>query len=220
MISVNLYQDGGTTRNKTHFTDEQLSWLCDALKSTPSGYGIIIVLHAPQTAPSITSQYTTFWQADRKYTGEATYSEVTGDPIADVVDAFISRAAISKTYNQTGSPSTVTVSDDFSEVGDTVEFIAYMCGHLHQDSVYYVPNRDNLQLVLNVTCAVPMYGGTRYPYLADCSDLVRNAHDETMDAINAYGIDRTNKKVRVARIGADATYKLTYRDWMEIPYAT
>lgn len=218
VISLNLYQFGGTTRNRTHFTTEQLDWFCSSLASMPSGYGVVVVYHAPQTVPSKTQDYAKFYQGTRKYVNQATYSDVNGDPIADIIDAFISRTSIEKSYTQSGTPSSVAVSADFSAVDASAEFICYLAGHTHQDGIYYVPNVTNKQLMLSITCAIPAFGGTGYPYLADCGDLVRNAYDDSMDAINAYGIDRANGVVKVARIGADTVYDLSNRDWMTIPY--
>lgn len=216
LISINLYQDGGSHRYRTHFTNEQLDWLCATLLSTPANYAIVIVYHAPQTTPAKTVGYEAFWQEVRKSANLATYSDVDGDPIADIVDAFIGRTTILKAYNQTGSPASVAASADFSSAN--AEFVCYLSGHTHQDGVYYVPNRDHLQLMLCITCATPVFGGANYKYLADCADLVRNTYDESMDAINVYGIDTRAKAVKIARVGADTVYDFSERCWMTIPY--
>ena len=218
LISINLYQDGGSHRYRTHFTSEQLDWLCATLLSTPANYAIVIVYHAPQTTPVKTVEYDTFWQEVRKSANLATYSDVDGDPIADIVDAFIGRTAILKAYTQTGNPSSVSVSADFSSANENAEFVCYLSGHTHQDGVYYVPNREHLQLMLCITCATPVFGGANYKYLADCADLVRNTYDESMDAINVYGIDTRAKVVKIARVGADTVYDFSERYWMTIPY--
>lgn len=218
LISINLYQDGGSHRYRTHFTSEQLDWLCATLLSTPANYAIVIVYHAPQTTPVKTVEYDTFWQEVRKSANLATYSDVDGDPIADIVDAFIGRTAILKVYTQTGNPSSVSVSADFSSANENAEFVCYLSGHTHQDGVYYVPNREHLQLMLCITCATPVFGGANYKYLADCADLVRNTYDESMDAINVYGIDTRAKVVKIARVGADTVYDFSERYWMTIPY--
>ena len=218
IISVNLYEYGGTTRNYTHFSNEQLGWLCDTLAVTPSGYGVILLYHSPQVNlnNALSSQYDKFFQVTRKYAN--IYSGVTGSPINDIIDAFIGRTTISKTYTQTGTPSSVSVTADFSAVDSTVEFIAHLTGHFHQDTVCYVPNTDHTQLMLNVICTNAIYGGTAYPYLCDLADLPRNSEDATQNSFNVYVIDRTAGTVKIIRVGSNTTYDMKKRDYMVIPY--
>ena len=218
IISVNLYEYGGTTRNKTHFSETQLSWLCSTLASTPSGYGIILIYHSPQISISsaASEQYPKFFQTIRKYND--IYSEVTGSPINDIVDAFISRTTMSQTYSQSGSPSSVSVSCDFTSVPSNVDFIAHLTGHYHEDSICYVPGTTNKQLMLNVTCTNSLYGGTDYPYLCDVSDLGRNRDDTTQNSFNVYVVDRANGTVKVTRVGSNKNQDMNLRDYMEISY--
>lgn len=220
IISINLYQYGGESRWYSHFTSEQLDFLISALSSTPNDYGIIILSHSPQTSleNARDSNYGDFFQV-----GHVSYSmhnAVSGGvPICDIVDAFISRTTISKTYTQTGSPSSVSVTADFSSVDASVEFIAHLTGHLHADQICYTPGTVNKQLMLNVTCTNALYGGSDYPYLADISDIGRNKNDATGDAFNVYVIDRDNKTVKVVRIGGNLTNDMEERKYMVIPYA-
>lgn len=218
IISCDLYQSGGTTRSNAHMSSDQLSYICTALKGTPNDYGVIIVAHSPcvDVSSLADENYSTFFQSLRKY-GFSHY-DITGTPIYDIVDAFIARTTISKTYTQTGSPSSITVTDDFSSVSSSVEFIAHVTGHIHEDSVCYLPTTQK-QLMLNVSCCVPMVGGSSYPYLADDCDITRLPYGKTQNCINFYVIDRTNKKVKITRVGGTRTYDRKVRDYMEIPYA-
>ena len=220
IISVNLYQYGGTNRSYTHFTDTQLAWLVSTLGSTPNDYGVIILTHSSQVNldSAKDANYPTFFQDTRKYNN--TMNAVSGGvPLYDIVDAFISRSTLSKTYTQTGSPSSVSVTADFSNVDASVEFIAHLTGHFHQDSVCYVPGTTNKQLMLNVTCTIAAYGGSAYPYLADLQDQGRNIADASQDAFNVYVIDRDNKTVKIVRVGQNITYQMQDRKYMAIPYA-
>lgn len=218
IISVDLYQYGATTRSNTHMTSEQLAYICSALKTTPTGYGVLIVAHTPcvDIDSRIDQNYPAFFQPLRKY--GFTHYDIVGAPIYDIIDAFNSRTTISKTYEQTGSPSSISVSDDFSSVDASVEFIAHITGHIHEDSVCYLPTQTK-QLMLNITCGCAMSGGSSYPYLADDCDITRIPYDKTQDAINAYVIDRVGKRVRIVRIGGTLTYDMQKREYMEIPYA-
>ena len=220
VISIYLYEFGGTTRNYTHFTETQLNWLCSTLADTPDGYGVLLLYHSPQISISGVSpdqEFRAFYQDIHKYSN--IYSGVTGSPINDIIDAFISRTSINKTYVQTGEPSSVTVSADFSDIPADCEFIAHLTGHFHQDTVYHMNNTVNKQLMLNVTCTNALYGSTAYPYLADVSDIPRNNLDSTQDAFNVYVIDRINKKVKIVRVGSNMTYQMRERKYMEISYA-
>lgn len=217
-ISVNLYEYGATTRSNAHMTDAQLAFICSALKTTPNDYGVIIVAHSPCVdVGNLSSQtYPTFYQSLRKY-GFSHY-DIVGTPIYDIVDAFIARTSIDKTYTQSGTPSSITVTDDFSDVDASVEFIAHMTGHIHEDSVCYLQTQQK-QLMLNICCGVAMTGGTAYPYLADDCDITRLPYGKTQDAINAYVIDRANRIVKIIRIGGTLTYDMKERKYMAIPYA-
>lgn len=219
VISVNQFEAGAANRTTTHLSNEQLSWLCSTLLSTPADYGVLIMHHVPETALTNAKDmsYGEFFQDTRKY--DSIISGITGTPIYDIIDAFIGKTSISKTYSQTGSPASVSVTADFSGINSGVEFIAHMTGHFHQDSVCYVPGTTNKQLMLNIICTAAVYGGSTYPYLCDLSDLPRNGDDATQDSFNVYVIDRDSKQVRIVRIGSDITYKMTERRTMVIPYA-
>ena len=231
IISLDLYQAGGVW-TYTYFSQEQLTWLCDTLAETPTGYGVIILMHAQQLSVIKDADHTKFYQAKRKGDPPEEYNAVDndGDPIGDIVDAFIRRTTISAEYTQNSGAETLTVSGDFTAVDSSTEFICYMTGHFHQDTIGYNSilegegdNRINVlrepkQLILNVTCGCAVYGNGNYKYLADCSDIPRNNCDATQDAFNVYGIDRLHKTVRVARVGSNLNWALEPRDYMIIPY--
>lgn len=219
VISVNLYQYGGSSRWYTHFADDQLSWLVSTLARTPTDYGVIILEHAAQVSLDNAKDpnYPTFFQDVRKYNN--THNHVNGTPIYDIIDAFIEKTTLSKTYTQTGNPSSLSISADFSNVASGVEFIAHLTGHFHQDSICYVPNTKYKQLMLNVICTNAIYGGEDYPYLADTSDQGRNNIDMSQDAFNVYVIDRDNKQVKIIRVGTTTKYDMSERKYMAIPYS-
>lgn len=220
IISINLYQYGGTSRWYTHFTAEQITFIINTLSSTPEGYGVLILSHSPQVRidGAVDFEYPEFFQMEHVPTNM--HNAVSGGvPLYDIVDAFISRTTLSKTYTQTGSPDSITVDADFTSVDGSVEFIAHLTGHAHADQICYLPDTANKQLMLNIICTASLYGGASYPYLSDVSDVGRNSMDSTQDAFNVYVIDRANKLVKVVRIGSNLTYNMSERKYMEIPYA-
>lgn len=219
VISLDLYEEGGTW-TYSHVSNAQMAWLCDTLAGTPENYGVVILMHAQQKSVVKDNDYGKFFQNVRKGDTAEHYNPYSNDadPIGDIVNAFIEKTTISQSYTE--GQTTLTVSGDFSEVASGVEFICYMTGHFHQDTIGYNPrpSGDAKQLVLNVTCGCSIYGGSTYKYLAECSDLPRNTFDATQDAFNVYGIDRANKVVRVARVGSNLNNAFEIRDYMAIPY--
>lgn len=218
IISADLYQFGATTRSNAHMTSEQLTYICNALLGTPEEYGVIVVSHTPcvDVRNLMDSNYPTFFQQLRKY--GFTHYDIDGAPIYDIIDAFIGRTTINRTYTQTGSPSSISVSANFSGVSQSIEFIAHMTGHIHEDSVCYLPTTHK-QLMLNIECGVCLHGGSAYPYMADDCDTTRIPRGKSQNAINMYVIDRSTKKIKIIRIGASKTYDRKTREYMEIPYS-
>lgn len=219
IICVDLYQSGGQSRWYTHMQNAQLTYICEALRTTPEGYGIIMMAHqmlAVVTCPS-EAAISKFFQTDHR--GQDDYlNAIDGAPLYDIVDAFIGRTTISKTYAQTGTPASISVSADFSGVSSTVEFIAHVTGHLHQDSVCYLTTAHR-QLMLNIACAIPMIGGAEYRGLADMYDIARVPYGKSQDCINVYHIDRERRAVDIVRIGGSETVDFRQRDVLSIPYA-
>ena len=218
VISLNLYEYGGDNRTYTHFSQAQINFLINALLTAPAGYGVVLLYHSPQASVANAKDpvYPKFFQDIRKY--NSLHNSVNGNPIADIIDAFISRGTINETYTQTGSPASFTAEADFTAVNNGVEFIAHLTGHLHEDTVCYLLNTQEKQLMLNVVCTTPSFGGSSYPYLNDVSDLGRSETDATQNAFNVYVIDRDNKVVKITRIGCSKNYNLDPRDFMVIPY--
>lgn len=245
IISYNLYAYGGISgrsRWHTHYTAEYINWLINALKSTPEGYGVILLAHAPQYPIEKDNNYDTFWQTIGRSTSSiASHNEYVKDavsngnpasPLNDIIDAFISRSQINKMYYQfsttSGTPhpdnALLQVAADFtSGVANNVEFIAFLGGHLHRDSIGYTPNTTNLQLQLNITCGTAVDGTTDgtndYYAYANLSDQARSENGFTQDAFNLYIIDRNQKIIKVVRVGSNSNFENQSREYMEIPYA-
>lgn len=226
-ICVNLYMYGGTNRKRSHLTDDVLSWFASTLASTPSGYGIIVLQHSHQDTYAPSEGYTTFFTplSERKETAPAgdAYNDIDGTPLYDIVDAFIGRTTINQTYTQTGSPSTCSVTADFSSVNENIDFIAWLSGHIHTDTIHFVTGRTHRQVELNVTTTASIYGSLignaqSYPYYTDSTDQARLMNGETEDAFNVYVIDRDNKKIKIVRVGNNKRYDMQDRTYMEMPY--
>ena len=231
VIAVNQFEyDGQTSNTDTRpcYTQAQMDFIVSALASTPQDYGVIIAMHSPEKTPVKDNTYGKFFQRRFLYTGYGTSIH----PLADIVDAFISKTTLSETYNNPSgaTPSSVTVTADFTGLNSGVEFIAYMCGHYHADAISYVPSTTNKQLLLNCTTTNSWTNMKKEglgsntlsfnnPYLAELCDLQRMDGTPSQDAFNVYVIDRENKAVKVVRIGSNRTDTMDIRDFMVIPYA-
>lgn len=225
VISLNQYQESGLTtqdRGLVHFKDDQISWFINELKNTPANYGVILLYHQPDGhgMPPETSGYTKFYCIGDGYTPESQiYGGLQDTPIVDIIDAFIGRTTLNKTYQQTGTPSSFTVNADFSTVANGVEFIAHLFGHCHSDKITYYQNAQYKQLMCLVAITNTVYGKDYTGGYAESSDVIKEMGTHTEDAFNVYVVDRANKLFKVVRVGNTKTYEMQDRDYMAIPYA-
>jgi len=224
LISVN--QQEGCSSSKlggTCFRQKQVDWLLQTLKSTPAGYGVIMMYHSTEIVQNepVEKVQQQFFQLNRTATGTTNMrTHYTGTILTDIVDAFMQRSSICASYSEGDGSSVVNVSADFSDVAEGVEFIAHLTGHSHSDAIGYLPERANQQLMMVGTCATPVCGADGgYAKLADVSDLTRVCDGPSQDAFNAYMIDRKNKTIRVLRIGATSGSFEGLRTDMTFPYS-
>jgi len=215
-IAVNYYNNGVYNGS---LGQAQLEWLCSTLDSTPSGYGVIIEIHSPEDRIDDVEGCTKFKQSIRVVSYQEDGFYIGNRPIMQIVDAFISRSSVSISYTDAGS--SVSITHDFSAVDSGCEFIAYMCGHRHEDWIGKYHNSANYQLSLGITCGNAFNSLHTNTAFANQGDLGRNeGKGIPQDAMNVYSIDRDSGLVYVVRIGADTTIDLKKRDMMAIPYRT
>lgn len=212
-IMLDQWRRTGTNDDLTpKYTQEQITFLVSSLQSVPSGYGVIVVMHALEKASVEAPEYSKFY-----HKGYMQTETVLMSPVSSIIDAFISKTSITQTFTSTNE--TISVDADFSNVSSN-EFIAFICGHTHKDLVHFVPGTTNRQLVLCETCTTAVYSNVSNITLTESSDLARSENGENQDAFNIYVIDRENKTVRIVRIGVDMPYDFSERrDCMVIHYA-
>lgn len=202
-----------------YYSQRQIDWLITVLNSTPAGYGVIVAFHSPETTIAKVDGYGKFFQDNVTYNSKQS-GNITGVPIASIIEAFINKTTLSKTFTETDEQgtATITISADFTGRESTAEFICFINGHEHSDRIGYVSGFDTRMLNLNITCGIALYGPATYTNMAGMSDCPRGGIGATQDAFNLYAIDRAAKTVRVARIGSNITADLNVRDYMAIPY--
>lgn len=208
----------------------QVTWLCNTLLSTPAGYGVVIAMHSNEAKVN-TPQTMSAWNQTVNWDGrdEDTYGYAVNGlyvnairPIRTIVDAFISKTALSTSYDENtingNNGETVTINVDFTNVNEGVEFICYITGHRHKDNVGYVDGATNKQLLFNIVsgnCHYPRYSSFSF---AEGCDIPRGDRGATQDAFNVYAIDRKSGAVKVGRVGSDFTYEGVERKFLIAPY--
>ena len=215
VITLDQYErEGGSTAEfwEMHMNQSQVDFLINTLNSTPEGYSVVLAYHSPENARST-----------RKVVDDTFYQklETSGDGvptvIADIIDAFIGRTSIDKTYDENNTYARdIHAKADFSNAKAT--FVAHMTGHQHIDGVAYLPT-THTQLMLNVSCMTASKGVLNGNALAESVDLIRSRDGYTEDCFNTYIIDTDKKEVKIVRIGADTLIAGGERKYMTASYA-
>lgn len=191
------------------FGQTQIDWLIGVLNSTPSDYGVIICEH---TNPS---RYMTY-EMDLAFTSStwkrSNYAPTVmdGDPVPDIVNAWINGTTLSQTYSYTyeNPPDDLSVSADFTSRG-TGEFITYLGGHWHMNVLGHpTPYTDQMD------CHVPACGLSA----ATQGDMPRRAGTVSEDSFCAIGIDRDSKTVKIFQVGAHYTKDAVDRQYFQYSY--
>lgn len=211
------FSSDGTTllagRGARWISQAQANWFVDALQTTPEGYGVVVVKHAPDgkrgednnpfNSPFLKGKE---HQQSYQYYGGAAYTTF----FADIVQAFIDKTTLSRTIQQSagGITGDVTISADFTSTTSS-EFICYVTGHTHADGINFLKDYPK-QLDLNINCNNTFYQHYSDLYLAEGTMYE--------DAINVYSIDRNRGVIHVVRIGGEYSADGDRRDIMTIDY--
>lgn len=222
LIVVNEYEmprvpNAGNTELKysiwgRYFSQEQADWLVSTLNSVQSGWSVIIATHQ---LIDVFSKY------ENEFKGAVNYSNADVElaqvgMMQDIVDAYIAKGTLTKTYSVSGADTTevpdVSVSADFS--GANGDFICYINGHTHNDGTGQSSYAQAKQVNINVTT-----GSANVSNQAVYDDLYRDNDTIAQDAFNLVAFDTATKKIRMLRIGANVTMDMKRRDYALIPYS-
>jgi hypothetical protein len=195
IISLNQFEYGGTAWYHFFMSQDQITWFVNTLASTPAGYGVVIIQHSAETQPTAVEGSEEWWSNMTSLSGTNKITDGNGHYIIqDIIDAFIGSSTLSRSYSENktgGGTNTLTVDADFTQCA-TNEFIAYICGHTHQECIGYASNCTQRQLVL---C------GTATGAHRKLSGANRSTIGANQDCFNLYFVDRTNHEVRIGRVG-------------------
>lgn len=114
------------------YSQNQIDWLCNTALNVPSGnYGIIINNHFP-FAP-----HTQAYSDEYPSLNDGIF--VQGwTMIPEIVQAWMNRTTLSKTFYDTVGTQNIIVNADFSSVPSSALFVCYMAGHTHSKNAYKV----------------------------------------------------------------------------------
>lgn len=219
IICLNEYE--GADWSKKHISEAQLEFFINALKTVPSGYGVIVMMHGMEFGASASAEPLTKCETAENFCQQYrrnSIAGIAGHPFSRIAEAWQGKTAVSFTFTNPDDGTEIEVSDDFS-AASSGELICFLSGHEHYDLVGYNPTESKLQVTLNVCCASgisDVSGGS--DTLSASGDLPR-ARGVTQDAFNVCGVSRSRGEIRLVRIGADITgVGMTRRDVAVIKY--
>ena len=222
VIALMEYEGAVATQNansdhyRRYITTTQLQWFADTLYNTPSDYSVIVLLHQiVHTNPFIVdckfTENTIYRQVANDFESGFGYqlNNMNGNPIGDIVQAFIEGTSINESYTTNMSSQSLTsiVDKDFSSRG-IGKFICYLSGHTHASFVLKDGTYNNqIQILL------PSASDSYYQRKADDIRPISGIP-------NFYylAFDTTNKLIKMVKAGHRITMDMTERDFITIPY--
>lgn len=187
------------------YSQAQVNWLINLLRSTPSDYYIIMAHHQPLYEYHPTNVLNDFVHhgingsnpdSSHTYTNRMfTYKAGNLDMAARIVDAYQHKRLLSLSGYPSGVDGvTININADFRNCVPA-KFACHINGHVHGDYCEYHPYFPQ-QLCLTI--------GTDSPTISNWyDDLVRSSGNTNNHAINRVTIDADRDVVIVERIGAD-----------------
>ena len=179
-------------RSTVWYGQDQIDWLISTLGSTPEGYHVILMLHQPDAAVTV-SRGTPF--ADNGGLGGNVI--ISGTPIQDIIEAYINKDTVNQTYH-CKDPITYPTEDfeivaqaDFSSAKGS--FLNYYSGDMHFDYIG-VFNGTNQRVIGLTSSGRP--GNTK----------LRPGSYVESSIVNALGYNFTDGYFNIARLGQTYSY--------------
>lgn len=179
------------------YGQNQINWLIDKLNTAPDGYRIVLLLHEAEGVLTDSDGKSSF--SKENWSVSASNSIMSEFPVRDIVDAFIARSTLIKTYrgersydsndNADYSALQVSVNADFSNA--KAKFGMYFMGDAHIDLVGMVESTQKQFGVCTTSAESPF-------------DVVFGINDKTT-FVTGYSAVDDFKKFCIGRIGADTS---------------
>ena len=198
-----------------NISEAQTRWFIDTLNSTPAGYKIFVLMHQKEV-PIVKLAQKTFYEETMAYDDSAKTeaNKQSGDVLLHIIKLFQSKSKnttpIKVTQPQNGESFTLGVEEiDFTSA--QAEFVAFMSGHTHRDTIGINEYSDSsvYQLHLNISA-----NSTARYNLRDLPTNMGKSHKS--DLFNIYSIEDNN--INVVRVGASVSHESKVRLIDKIPY--
>lgn len=223
-----------------NISEAQTRWFINTLNSTPAGYKIFVLIHQKEvpvvkeineitTVPNPNGQPPEIVIHNTTKIGNGTFYEETmayddsakteankqsGDILLNIIKLFQSKSKnttpIKVTQPQNGESFTLG-AEEINFTSAQAEFVAFMSGHTHRDTIGINEYSDSsvYQLHLNISA-----NSTARYNLRDLPTNMGKSHKS--DLFNIYSIEDNN--INVVRVGASVSHESKVRLIDKIPY--
>lgn len=180
------------------YGQEQIDWFINKLNSTPSGYKVVVMLHEADGILTDNEGWSNF--SIKGGSVSATNPIMSEYPVRDIVDAFIAKSTLIKTYQGEQSYDLTNDTADYTKLQLTVnadfsnakaEFGVYFVGDAHVDRV---GEMNSTQKQVGFCTTSP----------ASPSDIVIGVNDKST-FVTGFSISNNFKNVYIGRIGCDTS---------------
>ena len=182
-----------------YFSKSQLDWFVNVLNNTPDDFAVIISRHSSEPTvydETIVKQHYDAKDVAARYDGSIGYMSDT--VIADIVNAWINKSALTKQYTYTAG-GTVDVVADFSNRANS-KFVTYIVGHRHRLGVGYLQKYPNQRVIAVDTSS----SDPNYP-VTENSLIPRNRNGKSQDCFFVLSYDNANDVINLVVVGANKT---------------
>ena len=198
-----------------NISEAQTRWFINTLNSTPAGYKIFVLMHQKEV-PIVKLAQKTFYEETMAYDDSAKTeaNKQSGDVILKIIKLFQSKSKnttpIKVTQPQNGESFTLG-AEEINFTSAQAEFVAFMSGHTHRDTIGINEYSDSsvYQLHLNISA-----NSTARYNLRDLPTNMGKSHKS--DLFNIYSIEDNN--INVVRVGASVSHESKVRLIDKIPY--
>lgn len=194
-----------STFQRRWLDSDVLLWFANVLANTPNDYKVVVLLHQTPHYPfTLLESDFTISEELMKISQDSFLNLINGSPICDIIDAYINRKSINKTYSSSVSvvSKTATINYDFSDAQG--EFYMYFCGHWHTPLICKDSTYQN-----QITMANP--AGSTSGYQRQWDDIPPTNDGRNQDNFTVVSIDTENKSINIVKVGGQVTKDMRKR---------
>lgn len=211
-----------TDRAGLYYSQDQIDWLITELQdAATNNKSIVIAAHELDVFLPYENTFGPFNVSPQKasttgvFINQTTSKKWSGNPICDLVEAYINADSITQTYIQASadipSAPNITINTSFSKKG---KFICWLAGHIHADEMGWLPGYSQLAIRLISTClGVGSLHSSHHFH-----DVGRLAGTASEDCFNFYTFDTDNEQLTIIRFGATKRFDLHLMDVYRTTY--